>query len=292
MIDTTCDHKPRIQRFAGMIDDFATWIEEHHAALKSGKVRGPQLPFAPQLSATMGGFLSVGTHYLHGAPNVGKTAFANQIAACCGCPALIVSTEMTGRELFLRQIARTTDTPIRILLGGTCSTHQIVALAKATAAQMPQLCVLDATATPASIEEIQEGVRTLHDDSGHMLLVIDSLHSWSRRHGIGQSEYERITAGTSLFESLASLEKISVLLIAERSRGTMVSGGMHAAKGSSSVEYSARSVWSLDNETEGKSGTSDTLSVGLHVAKCKDGPSDITVRFCFRADRMRFEEVG
>ncbi len=62
-------------------------------ALAEGKGTAPSTP-SPTLNSELDGGFPVGLTVLHGAPGVGKTAFALQCACVAGCPVLFITTEL------------------------------------------------------------------------------------------------------------------------------------------------------------------------------------------------------
>ena len=101
------------------------------------------------------------------------------VAASCGCPALFVTCEMAPLELFRRVTARVTGTFLGRLKSGELTPAESLALAQRGAQAAPLLAFADATtafAAPAWIREVALAVR---GDSPHLLLVVDSIHSWA-----------------------------------------------------------------------------------------------------------------
>src|SRR5688500_18845662 len=89
---------PRLLPLADLTDEFLAEAEATHSAREEGKLRGPATRLLT-LDREIGGALPNGLNVAHGGPGVGKTAFACQVAASCGFPALIVSAEMSPLEL-------------------------------------------------------------------------------------------------------------------------------------------------------------------------------------------------
>src|SRR2546425_697930 len=81
---------PTLTRFVDLTAAFTAEATAAHDAYTSGKPRGP-VSGLRTLDAELGGCFEPGLHVLHGVPGSGKTALANQVAAHCGRPALIVS---------------------------------------------------------------------------------------------------------------------------------------------------------------------------------------------------------
>lgn len=297
---TTAEHptqtmiptQPRARSYANFLDDFSTWAQENHIREESKLAKGPVMPSFPRLAETLGGYIEPGAHYLSAVPGIGKTALVNQLAGTCGCPALIVTTEMNMHRLFLRQISRITSRPLGELNSGVLSPAAMMCLARETIKAIPGVFVLDATACVVSLPDIQSEIRATKDETtGHLLLIVDSVHSLARRNAAGSTEYERITQLTNDFERLVNAENIAAVLVAERSRATMKTGGLHAAKGSASVEYTGAGVWSLgDGAGDGTRNSDGSINLTLTVEKNRNGPKDVAIPFKFFSEFMNFIE--
>ncbi|HZU78107.1 MAG TPA: DnaB-like helicase C-terminal domain-containing protein, partial [Dehalococcoidia bacterium] len=100
---------PQLVRLGGLLCAWEAEAAAAHAARVAGRPRGAVTGLRT-LDRELGGALAVGLHVLHAAPGIGKTSFALQAAASCGCPALFVTCEMSPLELFRRHTARVTNT--------------------------------------------------------------------------------------------------------------------------------------------------------------------------------------
>jgi replicative DNA helicase len=288
---TTTIALPRARSFVNYLDDFGAWADENHTREKSGLAKGPAISLFPRLTEAIGGYIEPGAHYLHAPPGSGKSALANQIAATCGCPALIVTTELAMRELFLRQIARVMSRPLTQLKSGILTGSELRLLAEKTAEAMPHVCVLDATTRAVSMQDIQREIRELKDNAGHLLFVLDSLNSLIRRNASGQNEYERVTQASADLEALTLAENVAAVLIAERPRAAQKEkGNLHGAKGSGSIEYTGAGVWSLDDDEDGKRNSDDSINVTLTLAKNRNGHRGEEIQFKFFPTLMKFIE--
>ena len=108
---------PRLYPLGDLLEAWVADAEAAFAARLAGTPRGP-LTGVARLDSALGGFLAPGLHILHGEPGTGKTAFALQVAASCGSPALFVTTEMGPLELLRRITARVTNTYLGRLKSG------------------------------------------------------------------------------------------------------------------------------------------------------------------------------
>lgn len=275
----TPDPEPRPPLFtcadllaAFTLDATAAYEDRQH-----GRARGARTGFAA-LDADLGGYLAPGLHVLHGAPGTGKTALALQMAAEAGCPALFISTEMGALELFRRVVARVTGTFLGRLRGGELHPDKAAELAQRTAQAVPELAILDATTTPAPLEEVRLALTLAQRLSPHALLVIDSLHTWAAslaavtRVGMrdGVTEYESLNVGIAQLVALASERAVPILAIAERNRASKA-GGMDASAGTRKFEYSASTVLELDKDADAMPDRDQTVTVRVRVAKNRNG---------------------
>jgi replicative DNA helicase len=274
---------------ANLLDRVGEWAERKFQAAQSGELQGPQIRFCPRLNETLGGYIEHGVHWLHGSPNVGKSSYVNQLAVECGVTALVVSTEMNAVELTLRQIARILKKKIRYLRCGKVSGDNMRLFAKAAAKDMPQYVIADVTACLAPLTHIQAAIRTLKDDKGRMLLVIDSLHSWARANVEGANDYDRLMKAGTALDQLAHQEGIPIILVAERSRAGLQNDGLSGVKGGTIAEYIGRSVSALDSVNDGVEDAEGAIAVDLFLSKNKDGESRRRFPFRFFPEYCRFE---
>jgi replicative DNA helicase len=111
--------------------------------------------------------------------DLGKTAFALQVAATCGCPCLYLTCEMAPLELLKRLTARATGTYLGRLKSGELRPAESLALAHRAASSAPQLALVNGTNAYASPTYLRECAEIVRGESKHLLIVIDSLHAWS-----------------------------------------------------------------------------------------------------------------
>ncbi len=115
---------------------------------------------------------------------------------------------------------------------------------------------MDATRTyptPAVIRAAAEELRARYVNAwGHVLVIVDSLHTWAGadpKNG-DASEYESLNRALGRLQALAAALDAPVLVVAERNRPSMGSAGQSAAKGTARIEYSAESIVSLNRELD------------------------------------------
>ena len=152
-----------------------------HDARRQGKPRGPVTGFS-LLDRKLGSFLVPGVHVLHGSPGAGKTAFCLQVAAECGFPALYVTCEMAPLELLRRITARVTQTFLDDLRSGTLTPEDSDAKLMTAIDAVPNLALVDAAPGIRGAGLPAGGSRgvTPRAETRHVLLVIDSAHSWAK----------------------------------------------------------------------------------------------------------------
>lgn len=277
---------PRTYPLADLAHLWTADAEEARASRQSGVPRGPVTGF-PTIDRELGGYLTPGLHFVHGEPGTGKTNYALQVAAACGCPALFVSTEMSPLALLRRIVARVTNTFQGHLEGGGLTAAASLELFARAVKACPMLALMDATrcyAAPWQIDSEPPGIREAaevwrdHHGAASVLVVVDSLHTWAA--GAGRplaSEYESINAAVADLLAVALALRSPVLAVAERSRFAMANAGQSAAKGSARIEYSADSVLSLnrvlDSADDWQPDAADEYHMYAKLAKNRYGRS-------------------
>ncbi len=284
---------PRLTRLADLLGELEADAAAAHEAYTTGTPRGP-VTGLPGLDRELGGALSAGTHVLHAGPGAGKSALALQIAATCGFPALFVTCEMSPLELLRRHTARVTGTFLGRLKSGELGPLEAVALARVAAEKTPQLAILDATRAFVSADQIHELALVVRGDAGRVLVVIDSLHSWSEGVAAatgGVDEYARLGAALACLGTLARVLDSPVLFIAERNRAGMKPGGLSAGAGHRKIEYGCESLWELDRDENAAAGPAGEADVTLKIAKNRNGTPGKKVALRFHGALQRFREA-
>ena len=291
---------PRLYPLGDLLEAWVADAEAAFAARLAGTPRGP-LTGVARLDSALGGFLAPGLHILHGEPGTGKTAFALQVAASCGSPALFVTTEMGPLELLRRITARVTNTYLGRLKSGELTAAASLELATRAAAACPRLAFMDATrahVAPWAIDGegpgILEAAEAWRDRHGAVscLVVVDSLHTWADSAARPfATEYESLNAGVDELRRLAARLGAPVLAIAERNRANMASAGQSAGAGTRKLEYQADTVLAL--QREGQDWTPDAAgeySVSVKVAKNRNGATGPSVPLRFHGALQAFRE--
>lgn len=286
----TESRKPRLLPLSSLLDDFEKDAAERHVARTKGVARGP-VSGLKSLDTALGGVLEPGLHVLHGGPGVGKTAFALQAAADCGFPALVVTTEMRPIELLRRITARVTGTYLGRLKSGEYAPADAVKLAQTAVAAVPRLALADACDAYADPGWLKDAALAVRKQERHLLVAVDSVHSWSESAGVDLSEYDRLGAALDALRALAGALSCPVLVVAERNRISMKEGGLHAAAGNRAFEYSAESVLSLDVSEKDTGPSPDERVVVARLEKNRNGGTHKGLKLAFHGALQRFTDL-
>lgn len=281
--------KPQLYPLSNLLGAWEAEAIAAHEARKNGTPRGALTGIA-SLDHELNGALAPGVHYINGAPGTGKTAFALQAAARCQCPALFVTCEMGPLELLRRLTANITGTFLGRLKSGEFRPTDSMALAREAVQAAPQLALLDATQAWPDLEFIRTAALTTRRDAKHLLIVIDSLHSWSMGRVEGATEYEKLNWATSALGTVAQSLQCPVLAISERNRETMKEGGQSSGAGTRKIEYGAETVISL-NRADAREDGAGNVMVSARFDKNRHGAQGRKVDLLFNGAMQRFTEV-
>lgn len=281
---------PQLSRLSNLL---GAWETEAHAAWEArvnGTPRGPMSGFA-SLDRELGGCFSPGLHIVHGQPGSGKTAFALQIAASCGCPALFLSCEMAPLELLRRHTARVTGTYLGRLKSGELAPHDSFKLAHQACAEAPQLALADGTAAYAPPLWLRDAAQATRGEHKHLLIVVDSVHSWAEGAPVEASEYDTLNAALLSLRQLAHWLGCPVLAVAERNRDSMKGGGLSAGAGTRKIEYGAETVLDLTRDMTKREDFTGNAEVKLKLAKNRHGAAGKELDFLFHGAKQSFSEA-
>ena len=282
---------PRLLRCSDIIGEVVSEAREANDARRSGQLRAPITGFK-RLDEKIGGTLpKIGPCMVLGNTGAGKTAFVTQIAASCGFPALYVTTEMAPAELFRRQMARFSGTFLGRLKSGEMAPEEFETLAKETAGEMAQLAFVDSTVAFAHPTYLHECALKVRGSAKTLLLVVDSLHTWTRGGSSGLNEYEALNQNLLLLQRLCHQLQCPALVVCEQSRAAIAGGGgVNSGAGSRSIEYGAEIVFDLkaSKEVDGMG----ERAVQLCIAKNRHGAAGATVKLQFNGALQRFKEAG
>lgn len=261
-----------------------------HEAYRTGQPRGPVTSF-PKLDRALGGALFPGLHVVHGQPGAGKTAFAVQVAATCGFPALFVSCEMSPLEMWRRIAARVTGTYLGRFKTGELKPDFSMDQLKKAAAATPHFFLADATLAPAPRAWIQEAALAVRSAASQVLVVIDSLHSWTEGMPASNiSEYEALNIALFELRELSHALASPVLIVAERNRQSMNTGGISAGAGSRKIEYGAQTVFDMSADQE-KATPEGEIPVTITLSKNRNGAPGFKTNMTFHGAKQLFAEV-
>lgn len=262
---------------------------ERDAIRRHAGERGPRTGL-PSVDKRLGDGFEQGIHIVHGVPGSGKTALMLQVAANCGCPCLLVTCEMSPLELLRRITARVTNTYLGRLKSGELVPEASLALARKAALECPDLAILDATRTAATYAHIRTAAELTRGDARHVLVIVDSVHSWSDARTNQATEYEALNAALADLRSLAHGLGCPVLGVAERNRDSMKSGGLSAGAGTRKIEYGAESVIDLHTDHEQFDGNGEK-PVALKFTKNRNGDLGKAIDLRFHGALQRFREA-
>jgi replicative DNA helicase len=281
---------PRLVRPGDLLGEWDADVEAAYAARRANRPRGP-VTGLPKLDDALGGALAPGLHEPHGGPGAGKSALLWQIAATCGFPCLFVTCEMGPLELLRRLTARVTGTHLRTLKAGDLDPSKAKELARRAVREVTDLVIVDATRAFAAPEWLRRAAEVARGDSEHLLLALDSIHTWADGAPVDVPEYERVSAAVDALRTLAAELSCPILAVTERNRASMQSGGLSAGAGSRKLEYAAESVWDLQRDPEALPDAAGEVPVTLRLAKNRNGAAGHKIALRFHGGLQRFREA-
>jgi replicative DNA helicase len=293
-MDAGAAKTPELFPLSRLIDSVAAESNRRFTARSTGQPFGPLTPF-PKLTEQWGGCISDGLHIVLGGSGVGKTALGLQLAGECSCPCLYITCEMTPGELLRRTTARVTKTYLGKFKDGTLTGRTVADLAGKAAEQCPRLVIADATQVYARPEWIKQAAETIKAGNDHLLIVVDSLHSWAESAGAESQDYELISAACRELRTLAANLECPIIAISERNRASFAKGAskdkVGAGAGSRKIEYGSESVLSLErDDDQGPSPTGDQ-AVTLQFAKNRNGAAGREIKLIFEGGFQRYREA-
>lgn len=281
---------PPLFRFSDVVGAVVEEAELAFEARQSGQPLGP-ITGLQTVDKVLGGRLPQGLVPVLGNAGAGKSAFCLQLAASCGCPALYVSCEMTPAELLRRQMARVGNIYLGRLKTGEVRPEEIKRRALEAAANAPDLAIMDATSICPNLDHLKRIGAALRGQNEHLLLVVDSLHSWIEGARTGASEYDALNAAMARLRELALEQKIVVMVICERNRASMEAGGLNSGAGSRRIEYGAEVMLDLLRNRDDAPDAEGEVPVTLCFAKNRNGVHGEKVPLLFNGRLQRFREV-
>jgi len=283
---------PRLILMNHLLGEFVDDATKRHEAKQTGKPMGAVTGFS-KLDDALGSALSTGLHILHGTPGSGKTAFALQLASQCQCPAMFVTCEMAPLELLRRLTSRLSGQYLGRFKTGEMTPEAVSDYAERAIRQVPMLSMLDATRSAATREHIQvaaEKTRQLAPDNPHLLIVVDSVHSWVRGWQAEVDEYAALNKGLDILRSMAQELNCAVVGIGERNRSSMKEGGQSASAGTRSFEYSSESVIELQAVKDKHDAADGKTHIEVTLSKNRNGALR-KLDLLFEGRIQSFEEI-
>lgn len=290
----------RLLSLSQILSDFGAAAEAANLARISGQPCGAMSGF-PSLDRELCGAFAPGVHAIHGNAGAGKTAFCLQLASSCQCPALFVTCEMSPVELLRRHTARITNTYLGRLKSGEFRVEDALKLARRAIEAAPQMAFVDATRAPArpfadpqnpKSFNLLEAARITRGDSPHLLIIIDSLHSWaSAWRFAAASEYDTLNQAIEGLQRLAAELQCPILFVSERNRSSMEAGGLNAGAGTRRIEYSAETIIDLNRSSEIKEDADGKVPITLRLEKNRHGAAGKKVLLKFHGATQCFSEA-
>jgi hypothetical protein len=139
---------------------------------------------------------------------------------------------------------------------------------------------------------LKDFAQAARGDAKHVLVVVDSVHSWAEASPLGLTEYDTLNAHLGELRRIASLLNCPILGVAERNRMSMKDGGLNSAAGSRKFEYGAESVIGLQVD-EGKDAPAllpPEKPVRVTVEKNRNGAAGMSLKAVFNGALQRFTD--
>ncbi len=291
--------QPRLEPISALVNDFMAGSERRWDAQQNGTQLGPMTGFRA-LDTALGGCLAPGLHILHGSPGTGKTALLWQMAAHCGVPAVFVTCELSPLELLARAIARETRTFLGDIKSGLVLPTILHRHAYKTIEELSHVYLVDATTEWPNRQFLIDAAEIARGGGPHVLMLLDSVHTWAQGLVGNVSEYEALSAAVDSLRRVAAQVNMPLLGIAERNRSSMDRGGLSASAGSRKFEYAAEAVIELSrpDEAEARSkrpvmeGTDDSYTdVQVKLSKNRHGSVGRVINLTFEGRVQCFTEV-
>jgi replicative DNA helicase len=286
---------PRMVRLGDLAEEWEADAAAAHEARITGRPRGP-VSGLPGLDEKIGGSFAPGVHIVHGSAGAGKTAFCLQVAASALCPALYVTVEMGRLELARRITARLTGTYLGRLKSGEMRPQDSLKLFAEACAAAPLVTLADVTEglprePERSILWFYQAAEVTRAGGDHLLVVVDSLHSWAEALAPEAPEYEALNYALAHLRMVSKRYACAVLVAAERNRASMNRGGLSAGAGSRKIEYGAETVLDLKREPDARTDAAGEVEIRLQLAKNRSGSPGGDVGLLFHGALQRFREA-
>lgn len=281
---------PRLYQLSQILGKVEADARAAHEARTTGQPRG-SITGLKKVDLELGGAFPEGATVLLGNTGAGKTAFALQVAATNPYPALIVSCEMSPEELLRRHAARVCNQYLNRFKSGEMTPESVVAHVRKAIEAAPLLSIVDATRAFASPKFLLEVAKIARGDARHLLIVIDSLHSWSRGLLEGASEYDTLGEALAELRTLSHVTQSALLIVSERNRANISKGGVNSGAGHRQIEYGAEVVIDLQRDEKAHADGAGDVDVVLKLAKNRHGAAGKSVTLKFNGALQSFREA-
>lgn len=241
---TALTEQAGVDEFEHVSQTVCAALEEMQRRMDSGKeIAGIETGF-PDYDRRTGGLKPGEVIVIAGAPGMGKTTFAYNIAenvALAGHSVLTISLEMSKVQLGLRHLASVGGVPLPSMQSANMEEDDYTRLTAATAKlHESKLYTVNASAmNPARLAALARSCKRKH---GLDLLVIDYLGLMTTE-GKKNSELERLTELTRSIKLLAKEVSVPVLLLCQINREVLKGADkrphMHHLRDSGSIEQDA-----------------------------------------------------
>jgi replicative DNA helicase len=280
---------PRLYALASILGKVEADARAAHEARVSGTARG-SITGLSKVDLELNGAFPEGVTVLLGNTGAGKTAFALQAAASNPYPALFVSCEMAPEELLRRHAARVCRQYLNRFKSGEMAPESVLAHMRQAIEAAPLLSIVDATRAFASPRFLRDAAEIARGDARHLLIVIDSLHSWARGLAEG-SEYDVLGEALTELRILSRTTQSAVLIVSEQNRASAGKGGVNSGAGHRQIEYGAEVVIDLQRAENAQADGAGEVDVSLKLAKNRHGAAGKSIALKFNGALQSFREA-
>lgn len=282
--------EPRLFQLADILGKVESDARAAHEARMTGQPRG-SITGLKKVDFELNGAFPEGATVLLGNTGTGKTAFALQAAASNPYPSLFVSCEMAPEELLRRHAARVCSQYLNRFKSGELTPESVVAHVRQAIEAAPLLCIVDATRAFASPKYLCDCAQIARGEARHLLIVIDSLHSWSRGLMNGVSEYDVLGQALAELRTLSRVTQSALLIVSEQNRAGAGKDSVNSGAGHRQIEYGAEAMISLVREEKAQADGAGEVDVTLKLVKNRNGAAGKAVPLKFNGALQSFREA-
>jgi replicative DNA helicase len=287
---------PKLRMGADHLESGLAEVGKRHRAFVSNLPLGPRV-FLPTLAREVGGYFPQGVVVLGGSPGAGKTALAHAVSATAGCAAVVISLEMAANVLIDRHISRATGRWLSEIRSGALPPETWDKLFHETTGSMPHVGFIDGTRGGVTRKIISDAAKIARAESGseHLLIVIDSFHSWMRGYEPGSNGARReprdiLERSLHGIGQLSSELEATIFLITEQSKAAMESDRQEASADSRVFAYISELVLMLTRDREIDADSNGEVPVRLTIGKNRHGAPGGRIELQFCGGKMSFRE--